>query len=134
LKTVSALARHLRTTTAIPLQLCGQNTPRAGELGTAFLFYVPTPTPTHTHTHTHPLMLSVRVIPSLDALNVTMFMFESSRLFICCTVCASSESLPGPGTSTLPSDTRSHARMERKGGREGGREGRRNKVHPQQHP
>ena len=56
----------------------------------------------------YPLMSSVRVMPLMEALNVTMFIVDSPSVFSCSTVSLTTDSLPGPDTSTLPRYTNSH--------------------------
>ncbi len=58
---------------------------------------------------THPLILSVRVTPSLEALKVTMFILRESILRSCSTEYATVCSSPGAARSTLPRYTRLQA-------------------------
>ncbi len=58
---------------------------------------------------THPLILSVRVTPSLEALKVTMFILRESMLRNCSTEYATVCSSPGAARSTLPRYTRLQA-------------------------
>ena len=62
----------------------------------------------------YPLMSSVSVMPLMEALNVTMFIVESPSVFSCSTVSLTTDSLPGPDTSTLPRYTSSHTVKGRK--------------------
>ncbi len=57
----------------------------------------------------HPLMLSVRVTPSREALNVTTFILSESIPRSCSTDWATVCSSPGAARSTLPRYTRLHA-------------------------
>ena len=57
----------------------------------------------------YPLMSSVRVMPPMEALKVTIFIVDSPSVLSCSTVSLTTDSLPGPDTSTLPRYTRSQA-------------------------
>ena len=57
----------------------------------------------------YPLMSSVSVMPFMEALKVTMLVADGPSVFSWTTVSLTTDSLPGPDTSTLPRYTSSHA-------------------------
>ena len=63
----------------------------------------------------YPLTSSVNVMPFMEALNVTMLVVDGPSVFSCSIVSLTTDSLPGPDTSTLPRYTSSHAVWEEEG-------------------